>query len=148
MAGSLHLALNVARRGQGRAAGGEAGRRISHLLRGPIDTHAAERFELAFNINVALLGAISEHNAVNKQREGPIKSRADARAALAAVALPRARDNARVTGLCLSGAMKAPGYLGPVCATCAGDGHHATGPCLDCDERGYLLPTSPAPLPF
>lgn len=41
-----------------------------------------KHFELAFNLNVALLGAISEHNAANKQREGPIKSRADARAAI------------------------------------------------------------------
>jgi hypothetical protein len=48
------------------------------LPRGTVPRH----FELAFNLNTALLGAISEHNAVNKQHEGPIKSRADARAAI------------------------------------------------------------------
>lgn len=37
---------------------------------------------LSFNVNVAMLGAVSEHNAQNAQHEGPIRSRADARAAI------------------------------------------------------------------
>lgn len=43
-----------------------------------------EAHALGFNTNVALLGAISEYNAVNKDRaEGPINSKAAARAAIA-----------------------------------------------------------------
>jgi len=39
--------------------------------------------ELSFNINVALIGAISEHQKINEsRRDGPINSRAAARAAI------------------------------------------------------------------
>jgi hypothetical protein len=44
----------------------------------------SEAHALGFNTNVALLGAISEYNALNQDRaEGPITSRAAARAAIA-----------------------------------------------------------------
>lgn len=36
----------------------------------------------------------------------------------------------------------------PACAKCRGAGTHAEGFCLDCDGRGYRLPTDPLPLPF
>lgn len=41
-----------------------------------------EEHTLSFNLNVALLGAISEYNA-NNNKPGPISSRAAARAAIA-----------------------------------------------------------------
>lgn len=37
---------------------------------------------LSFNVNVAMLGAIAEYNHQSAQHEGPIRSRADARAAI------------------------------------------------------------------
>jgi hypothetical protein len=43
-----------------------------------------EAHALGFNTNVALLGAISEYNALNRDRaEGPISNRTSARAAIA-----------------------------------------------------------------
>ena len=37
---------------------------------------------LSFNVNVAMLGAIAEYNQASASHEGPIRSRADARAAI------------------------------------------------------------------
>ena len=43
----------------------------------------SRQHELSFNINVALLGAISEYEKINEsKREGPINSRASAKAAI------------------------------------------------------------------
>lgn len=43
-----------------------------------------KRDELSFNINVALIGAISEHEKLNEsRRDGPINDRAAARLAIA-----------------------------------------------------------------